>query len=770
MRRAVLAVTCLLVAAGCSYTKTEVVPEIPANAQSSQIFAADGSLITTLQAPENRVEVPLARIPVIVQNAVISIEDERFYYHHGVDFRAIFRAAQKNVEEGTAAQGASTITQQLVKNTLLNSGKTLDRKIQEASLAWQLEEHYSKQRILEIYLNTVYFGNGAYGVEAAAQEYFGRHVDQIDAVQGATLAALIQAPSTYDPLLHPDAAVGRRNTVLQKMRDQGFLTPEEHDRDIVQPLGLSPTPVQDRYPAAHFVNEVKKFIENDARFGSTQEERDRTLFAGGLRIYTTVDLQLQAAAEAAINDVMPDPAGPEAALVAVDPQTGFVRAMVGGRDFFGTQPTAKCNLAIGCKPNPGRGTGSAFKPFVLAAALTQGIPLSEIIPAPGCIHLDPPTGPWDPCNADPGEGAPGGTDLIEGTVHSFNTLYAQLILQVGPQNGVDMAKKLGVTTPLKALPSAVLGANDVTVLDMASAYGTFANRGVHVAPTMITKITRADGTILYENPHHATKAIDAGVADTVTSVLQQVIARGTGTAAKEDFPVAGKTGTGEDYKNAWFCGYSTSLATAVWVGYPQDERTSLTRPNTPITVYGGTWPAQIWQEFMAAAHDRAPSGDFVPPPPPTTTTTQPGGLPPGLPDFSAGLPVPDTRGKTFDEAAAIIQHAGFVPSRFDFPTTAVPPGVVVAQSPQGTTTAPPGATVTVEVSVSPDQAVTVADVVGETQKAATRTLQGEGLEVQATEAPPPDDRQPPGHVWKQSPAAGSTVSKGTTVTIFVTPG
>src|SRR3954470_4911773 len=208
-----------LVVTGCSYEPTEIIPEIPANAQSSMIFAADGTLLHTLHGEQNRVEVPLAKIPLVLQNAVIAIEDERFYEHVGVDIRAIFRALQKNAEEGTTAQGGSTITQQLVKNTLLNSGKTLDRKIQEASLAWQLEEHYSKQRILEIYLNTVYFGNGAYGVEAAAEEYFGRHIDQIDAVQGAPLAALIRAPSPSARLLHRVPAVGRRNTVLQKMRD-----------------------------------------------------------------------------------------------------------------------------------------------------------------------------------------------------------------------------------------------------------------------------------------------------------------------------------------------------------------------------------------------------------------------------------------------------------------------------------------------------------------------------------------------------------------------
>ncbi len=233
---------------GCAYTQTEITPQIPENAESSKIFAADGTLITTLHGPQNRQEVTLDRIPLVLQQAVIAIEDERFYYHHGVDFRAIFRAAQHNAAEGAALQGGSTITQQLVKNTLLNSGKTLDRKIQEASLAWQLEEHYSKNRILEIYLNTVYFGNGAYGVEAASEQYFGKPVEQIDAVQAATIAGLIQAPSADDPVLHPDAAVTRRNVVLAKMKEQDYLTQAQLDAGVAAPLGLSPTPTQDRYP------------------------------------------------------------------------------------------------------------------------------------------------------------------------------------------------------------------------------------------------------------------------------------------------------------------------------------------------------------------------------------------------------------------------------------------------------------------------------------------------------------------------------------------
>jgi penicillin-binding protein 1A len=698
MRGFAVAIACAVataaLATGCSYTPTPVVPTIPANAQSSRIFAADGTLITTLHGPENRIEVPLDHIAQPVQQAVVAIEDERFYYHHGVDFRAIFRAAKTNAEAGTVEQGGSTITQQLVKNTLLSSGKTLDRKIQEAALAWQLENHYSKQRILEIYLNTVYFGNGAYGVEAAAEQYFGKPVAQVGVVEAATIAGLIQAPNVYDPIAHADAALARRNIVLAKMAELGDITRAERDADIAAPLGIVPTPTNQRYAAPHFVDEVKTFVENDPRFGSTPEERRDLLYEGGLRIYTTVDLSLQAAAEQAITQVMPS-SGPEAALVAVDPQSGYVRAMVGGPDYFGSSPTAQYNLAMG----KGRGTGSAFKPIVLATALSHGIPLSEVLAAPPEITLSIPGSatPWNVHNADPGEGAPGGTDLIEGTVHSYNTLFAQLILQVGVQNAIDMAHRMGITTPLQTVPAAVLGSNDVQPLDMASVYGTLANRGVHVDPIMVTRITKADGTILYEDVHHQQKAMDESVADTVTSVLQQVIARGTGTAAQLDRPAAGKTGTGEDYKNAWFCGYTPALSTAVWAGFPETE-TQMTPPNTSITVYGGTWPAQIWQKFMTAAVAGTPATDFAPPVPATTVPTS------SAPPVTAtkvtapvAVSVPSVVGMSADDAAATLSRAGFVVDRVDSGTGGAA-GVVKEQNPAGGLSAFPGSTVTIVVS------------------------------------------------------------------------
>jgi penicillin-binding protein 1A len=755
-----------LVAAGCSYTPTEVIPEIPANAESSMIFASDGTLIHTLHGEENRVEVPLASIPLVLQHAVIAIEDERFYEHVGVDIRAIFRALQKNAEVGTTAQGGSTITQQLVKNTLLNSGKTIDRKIQEASLAWQLEQHYSKQRILEVYLNTIYFGNGAYGVQAAAHTYFSKDVGQVSVTEAAMIAGLIQSPSDDEPLEHPEAATARRNVVLDKMLELGFITQDERDFAVASPTAVAPTPPEDRYPAAHFVEEVKRFILTDPRFGPTREAREHLLFNGGLRIRTTIDLRLQAAAEGAVASVLDDPSDPEAALVAVEPGTGYVKAMVGGRDYFGTAPTAKYNLAMG----KGRPTGSAFKPFVLAAALEEDIPLSESISAPGCIDLNPPTGPWHVCNADPGEGAPGGTNLIEGTVHSFNTLYAQLVLQVGPNRAVEEAKRLGVTPPngLAAFPSAVLGSNDVRPLDMADAYATFANRGVQVPPTMVTKITRADGSVVYEAPHTQTKALDERVNADVTSVLEQVIVRGTGKAAQLDRPAAGKTGTGEEYKDAWFCGYAPQLATAVWVGFPE-AGISMSRGTTRITVYGGTWPAQIWQRFMTDALVDVPPTPF-PEPPTTTTTTAP---PPGA---RREVAVPPVVGLPLDQAVAVLQSQGFVVRQSAVRDYQFPAGYVRAQAPAAGLDARGGSTATIEISTGAPQTL-VPNVIGLFRDEAVEKLRAAGFVANIIEQKPPpegdgkdkDNKLPPGIVWEQSPRGGNAVPPSSAITIVVVP-
>jgi penicillin-binding protein 1A len=679
----------------CSYTSRAIDPPDAQEIESSTLYAADGTLVYTFHAEENRKVIPLEQIPLHVRQAVIAIEDERFYRHNGVDPRAILRAARTNVAAGDTQQGGSTITQQYVKQEILeDDSRTFERKLQEASTAIQLERRYSKDRILELYLNAIYFGNGAYGIEAAAHQYFGKPATKLTVEEGALIAGLIQRPSADDPYQYPKAAVERRKLVLERMAANDMISDDDAEQKAKLPLKLASgvVPAAERYPAAYFVEEVKQWILDDPRFGATAKARRDLLFGGGLRIHTTVDLDLQAKAEAAVNQTLPSPTGPAASLVSIEPTTGYVRAMVGGRDFFGSGTHDKFNLAT---QSPGRHSGSSFKPFVLAAAIEKGIdPFKTRFNAPACITIPLPDKPWRPCNAEvASEGRP---TIAEGTVHSINTLYAQLIMKVGPQAAVDVAKKLGIQSPLQPYPSAVLGTNDVTTYDMASAFATFANLGVHVSPTLVTKITRADGTTLYTRSHTQEKVISAATAATVSSILQGVVERGTGTRAKLDRPVAGKTGTTDDYRNAWFVGYTPELSTAVWVGFPETQ-VSMRPPATPIRVFGGTYPAEIWHQFMSGALASRPPVAF-PPLPTTTTVPKPYVAPPPTSPLGPPTKVPSVVGSSQEKATAALQKAGFVVNAVAAPKGSKPPGSVIVQSPAGGATAPKGSTVTIEIA------------------------------------------------------------------------
>ncbi|MCZ7530988.1 MAG: PBP1A family penicillin-binding protein [Acidimicrobiia bacterium] len=570
--RARVAVVALLMAllvgaAACSYTTD--ISEPDREPATSTILDRNGEVITTLHAGEDREPVTLDQITPTLQDAVVAIEDERFYTHSGVDAKAVSRALAHDLGAGKVEEGGSTITQQYVRSALLDPERSVDRKVREAVLAWELERELTKDEILERYLNAVYFGDGAYGAQAAAKHYFAKPASQLTLEQSALLAGLLQAPERYNPLVAPDVARDRRDTVLDKMLEQGMIDEAAHDEAIATDVVLAASPTgdsaDDTYPAPHFVDRVIDEIVASEEFGGSPEERRNLLYTGGLTIETGLDLEDQRLAEEAVGRVVSEPdTDPAAALVSIDPAGGEVRAYVGGSDYFGTAGDAQFDLA-------GQGVrqaGSAFKPFALVAALEAGYTTDRTYPAPSSIEipLPAPQEAWEVHNYDDRGG--GELDLIEATVQSVNTVYAQLTDDLGAPAVVEAATRLGIASPLEPVASVALGTNGVTTLDMASAYGTLASGGTRSGPTFVTRVTAADGRVLYEADHSSERVLDEAVASEVTDVLRQVPERGTAVNARIGRPIAGKTGTTEEEGDAWFVGYTPELVTAVWVGFP----------------------------------------------------------------------------------------------------------------------------------------------------------------------------------------------------------
>jgi penicillin-binding protein 1A len=582
-----------LVASACAVRPLED-PGIGELSLTTTVYAADGSVLATLHAEQNRVLVTYDQLPRYLIDAVVAIEDERYWEHKGVDLQAVARALVANVEEGDVIQGGSTITQQYLKNVLLTPEVTVDRKLTEAALAVRLEAGLTKEQILENYLNTVYFGNGAYGVGAAAQIYFGVDVEDLSVSQAALLAGFIQRPSATDPYQNPDRAASRRRVVLEKMTELGWLGAEEAAAADEEPISLAPPlpPEHVRFP--YFTEEVKRRLLDDPALGLTATDRYNALFRGGLQVYTTLDPLLQTAAEEALRAVIPED-GPAAALASIEPRTGHVRALVGGRDFYDPDdPNAQFNLATQARRQP----GSSFKPFTLAAAIEAGHRLNAVFAGGSNVEIQTSSGPWYVENYN-GLNF-GDLTLLEATVFSVNVIYARLVDIVGPEAVAELAAAAGITSDLQPFHSIALGAQEVSPLDMASAYGTFAADGVHIEPILVTHIDTNDGVNIYDATPIVTEAMDREVARGVTSALTEVVDRGTGQQAAIGRPVAGKTGTSQAHHDAWFVGYTPELATSVWVGYA-DGQFSMEPPATPFTVTGGTWPAQVWSRFTSVA-------------------------------------------------------------------------------------------------------------------------------------------------------------------------
>ena len=592
------------ISAGCSLSTLKPVQI----GENSFLYAADGSRLGSIPAERNREPIPLARMGPWLPKATVAVEDRRFYEHGGVDYVGITRALWSDISAGKVVQGGSTITQQLVRNLYVGKERTLTRKLKEACLAIKLSGKWSKDRILQEYLNAVYYGNHAYGAEAAAETYFSKHASQLNIRQAALLAGLPQAPSDYDPLHSPAAAITRRNEVLNTMLANGAITQAQYRwASRSTKLNLRPGSIYTRIREPYFFSYVINELESVYGANTVRE--------GGLRVYTTIEPRLQRAANQAIRSTLNLHDDPAAAVVSVEPGTGAIRAMTA---VIPGNTRNQFNLAA----QSTRESGSTFKAFVLASAIEQGIDPDTTYYASAPFTCT--TGPW--CAADAEAGKPwqvttydhtyaGWISITNATLRSDNTVYAQLTLDVGPDKVWKMAKRLGINLTQKPVASIGLGPLAVSPLDMAAAYATFSSGGIYAKPTAISKVVLADGSTDNDagwGVPVAKRALSPGVAWKVTDILHQNALYGTGYGSSDGVhPNAGKTGTTQDHADAWFVGYTRDLATAVWMGYPNGEIPMLSVHG--LEVAGATFPVPIWHAYMAVAEAKQPVRQFLVP-------------------------------------------------------------------------------------------------------------------------------------------------------------
>lgn len=560
--------------------------------QTTVIYDRDGEVIYKLFAEQNRTDRSLDEIPLALRQAVVATEDKRFYEHAGVDPIGIARALVVDVIRGEKAQGGSTITQQYVKQAFVTDEKTLVRKVSEAMLAYEVTKRYSKDEVLELYLNTSYFGHGAYGVEAASQVFFGKTVGDLTVAECALLTGIIKSPGLYSPYLDAEAAVGRRDLVIGLMEAQGYLNAQEAAAAKAEPMttvGL----VKNTSRAPYFTDwVVKQLIDT---YG---EDR---LYRGGLVVKTTLDVGAQDAAVAAVTGVLDQPDDPSAALVSLEVGTGRILAMVGGRDYA----TQQFNVAA---QGDGRQAGSSFKPFVLATAFEEGVSPERSFESAG-MSLPVPGGTW----TVNGSSAGGPMRLRPATEQSINSVFAQLILEVGADKVVDLIGRLGIKREITPVPAIALGGLEegVTPLDMATAYSTFANAGTYVEPYGIDEVSTQDGEVLFTHEPVNARGVSERVAYLITDFLRGVAQRGTATGGAFGRTFAAKTGTTQQYRDAWIIGYTPQIVTSVWMGYPDSQEEMTNVHGRRIT--GGSLPATIFARYMGAVHEGLEKKDFTRP-------------------------------------------------------------------------------------------------------------------------------------------------------------
>ncbi|NLY30778.1 MAG: penicillin-binding protein 1A [Firmicutes bacterium] len=570
---------------------------------TTYVYDANGEVLTRFFT-ENRVEVSIDRMPRYLHDAILAAEDDGFYEHYGIDFKAIVRALIADIRAGAKVQGASTITMQLARTAFLTQKKLWTRKLQEVLWAIQIERKYSKEEILEAYLNIINFGHGAYGVQAASEMYFGKSVEDLTLPEAALLAAIPKSPVYLSPISYPEAAMNRRNWILGRMADLGYITREEAEAARATPIELVERKPREKV-APYFIDYVlQELLE---RYGQD------LVYGGGLKVYTTLDLNMQRTAEETLLNSLPngrvDRNGlqqPQGALVAIDPRNGHIKAMVGGRG------DDKFNRAVLAKRQP----GSAMKPFIYTVAIEKGY-------TPATIMVDEPIEyvmangqTWAPQNYH--RDHRGEITLREALELSINVVAVKLLDEVGIRDVVDLVKKMGITTlveegrfnDLGLAPLALGGlTHGVTVLEMASAYGVYANQGVRVPPVAIVKVVDADGNVLEEHKLQGQQVISEQTAYIMNDMLKGVVERGTGRQAAIGRPAAGKTGTAQNYTNGWFIGYTPSLVTAVWMGDDEQSQDMVYKG-----VRYGSWnTAQMWSEFMRRALKDEPIEDFAKP-------------------------------------------------------------------------------------------------------------------------------------------------------------
>ena len=649
---AVLLVFTGLAGAGYLLVRVPLPPE-RIQAQTSFLTDVNGTRLALLESGTNRVNVKLDQVPKPLVDAVIATEDKSFFEHSGLDPIGVVRATVADVRGRGVVQGGSTITQQYVKNTYLGGERSLLRKLKEAALAVKVERKLDKDEILERYLNSVYFGRGAYGVQAAARAYFGKDVGAVDLREAAYLAGLIRAPVGADALKNPKVAAARRNHTLAAMARAGRITDAQRKELSAVPVELYVVPKEKAEPTFAMPDKGTQYFVEYVRQQLVRKYGEAAVLGGGLRVKTSLDLKMQAAAYDAVYGFLNRPDDPAGALVAID-DNGWVRAMVGGRDWA----QSKVNLALGQEGGgSGRQPGSTFKPFVLAETVRQGYTVQSTLPAPAQVVFPKGNQGQDyPVTNYEDEEFPAPLNLVDATKSSVNTVYAQLVKVVGPQKVADLSHQMGIESDLVPGLSLTLGTSEVSVLEMAGAYTTLANRGERVQPTVVVEVATASGRVLERARPARHKVLERRHADVVNHCLQQVVLSGSGVGAQFGKPLAGKTGTTQKFVDAWFVGYTPRLTAAVWMGFPEGNAREMTNVRGR-KVNGGSFPATIFKRFMQAATKDIDTGAFpavtafpgktLKPPTDvviatTTTTSSSSTTVPGEPTTVPPAPVPPT--------------------------------------------------------------------------------------------------------------------------------